>query len=70
MIVVSLAKPHGHTALSEKLVWKNPLDAVRWQGWRGIGSYKFLAALLFITMVIMYTIFATESTERFFGLLK
>lgn len=70
MVVVSLARPHEHTALSDRLVWKSPLEAVRWQGWRGFGSYKFLAILLFVTMVFFYTIFATVSTGRFFGLIK
>jgi len=58
MLVVSLARPHEHTVVSEKLVWKSPLEAVRWQGWTGIGNYKFLAALLFATMVTLYIIFA------------
>lgn len=58
MVVISLARPHVHTVVSEKLVWKSPLEAVRWQGWTGIGNYKFLAALLFATMVTLYIIFA------------
>ena len=58
MVVVSLARPHEHTEVSEKLVWKSPLEAVRWQGWTGIGNYKFLSTLLFATMVTLYIIFA------------
>ena len=58
LIVVSLARPHKHTAESERLVWSDPRDALRGEAWKGIGNYKFLAALLFATMVVLYVIFA------------
>jgi len=57
LIVVSLIKPHKHTAESEMLVWNNPGEALRGESWKGIGNYKFLAALLFATMVTLYVIF-------------
>ena len=58
MVLVSLWKPHIHTAESEALVWKNPLDALRGKAWKGIGNYRFLSLLLFGTMVFLYVIFA------------
>ncbi len=58
LILISLFKPHKHTAESEKLVWSNPREAFRGEAWKGIGNYKFLAAVLFVTMVVLYTIFA------------
>ncbi|MFC1509842.1 sodium:solute symporter [Candidatus Omnitrophota bacterium] len=58
MILVSLWKPHMHTAESEALVWRNPLDALRGKAWSGIGNYRFLSALLFGTMVVLYVVFA------------
>jgi len=58
LILVSLFRPHKHTAESERLVWNDPRDAFRGEAWKGIGNYKFLAALLFATMVVLYTIFA------------
>jgi len=58
LILVSLFKPHQHSAESEKLVWTDPSEAFRAEAWKGIGNYKFLAALLFATMVVLYTIFA------------
>jgi SSS family solute:Na+ symporter len=58
MVGVSLAYPHQHTAASERLVWNSPLDALRGKAWRGIGNYKFLALLLFVTMVTLYIVFA------------
>lgn len=58
LILVSLFRPHKHTAESERLVWSDPRDAFRGETWKGIGNYKFLAALLFATMVVLYIIFA------------
>jgi SSS family solute:Na+ symporter len=58
LILVSLFKPHQHNAESERLVWTDPSEAFRAEAWKGIGNYKFLAALLFATMVVLYTIFA------------
>lgn len=70
MMIVSLLYPHKHTAESEKLVWENPLAALKDKGWPGLGNYKFLSVLLFVVMVALYVIFANEATLRFFGLLK
>jgi SSS family solute:Na+ symporter len=56
-VVVSLYNPHKHTADSESLVWGNPMDCLKDKGWPGIGNYKLLSALLFVTMVVLYWIF-------------
>jgi SSS family solute:Na+ symporter len=58
LVVVSIYRPHAHTELSEKLVWKNPAEALQTQGWKGLGNYKLLSALLFVIMVLLYMIFA------------
>lgn len=70
MFITSLIYPHQHTEQSIKLVWSNPLEALRSKGWPGIGNYKVLSVVLFVVMVVLYVIFANESTLRFFGLLK
>jgi len=57
LMAVSYFKPHIHTKESEKLVWKNPAEALQTKGWSGIGNYKFLSALLFVVMVVLYVIF-------------
>ena len=57
MVTVSLWKPHRHTAGSEALVWKNPMEALKGEAWKGIGDYRFLSAFLFVVMVILYVIF-------------
>ena len=54
MVVVSLIKGHQHTEQSSKLVWKHPLESLKSKGWRGIGNYKFLSALLFVVMILLY----------------
>ncbi len=58
LVVVSHLYPHQHTAESERLVWKNPAEALKSAGWRGIGNYKILSVLLFVTMVVLYMTFA------------
>ncbi|MCU0916646.1 MAG: sodium:solute symporter [Planctomycetes bacterium] len=68
LIVTSWRWPQRHTPQSERLVWKNPLEAVREAGWPGLLNYKLLAGLLFVVMILLYTVFATETTQRFFGL--
>lgn len=57
LVVVSYLYPHQHNSVSEKLVWKSPLEALQTKGWSGIGNYKILAALLSIVMVGLYIVF-------------
>ncbi|MBN2211914.1 MAG: sodium:solute symporter [Sedimentisphaerales bacterium] len=57
LLVGSMIKPHVHTETSAKLVWEHPLACLRDPGWKGFGNYKFLAALLFVVMVILYIVF-------------
>lgn len=63
-VVVSLVRPHEHTAQSEKLVWKSPLEALRGTAWKGIGNYKVLSAVLFITMVGLYIGFSILNPRK------
>jgi len=58
LVVVSLFKPAPPSAEIDALVWRNPWDALRGPAWRGIGNYKIWAAVLFVTMVLLYIIFA------------
>jgi len=68
--VTSLLWPQQHTPQSERLVWSHPWEALADAGWKGILNYKLLAGLLFAIMVLLYIVFATEATQRFFGLVK
>jgi SSS family solute:Na+ symporter len=70
LVTTSLVWPHEHTPESDRLVWRNPLEALRDRGWSGLTNYKLLAGLLFVIMVLLYLVFATEATERFFGLIR
>jgi len=54
MVVLSLVRPHKHTEESVKLVWNNPLDALKEKGWPFLANYKFLSFALFVTMVACY----------------
>ena len=57
LVISSLALPQELTEVSRRLVWSNPLEALRNPGWKGLANYKFLAALLLIIMVALYLIF-------------
>ncbi len=61
MIVISMIWPHQHTAASIKLVWQNPMEALKDKGWRGIGNYKFLSLLLLVGMICFYWAFSTPN---------
>ena len=58
MVAVSLWKPHSHTKESQALVWNHPVEALKGNAWRGIGNYRFLAGLLFVTMIVLYAVFS------------
>ena len=62
-VLVSMARPHEHTPQSEKLVWKHPWEALQASGWRGIGNYKLLAGVLFVSMVGLYVGFSKLSVK-------
>jgi len=61
LVVVSLKRPHRHTAESEKLVWANPLEAVKGPWAPGVAAlfdYRVVSILLFAVMVALYIVFA------------
>jgi SSS family solute:Na+ symporter len=53
-IGVSLWTPEALTETKAALVWRHPFDALRSPGWNGLGNYRALSALLFITLVAVY----------------
>ena len=57
LVTVSLLRPQPADHPGTALVWKHPLEALRGDAWPGIGNYRFLAALLSVTMVVLYVIF-------------
>jgi len=58
MVAASLKWPHRHTPQSERLVWKNPWEALSSPGWKGRLNYKLLAGARFVVMVTLYIAFA------------
>ena len=57
LVTVSLLYPQPADHPGNALVWKHPLDALRGEAWRGIGNYRLLAGVLFVTMVTLYVVF-------------
>jgi len=57
LVVVSLLRPHVHTAESEKLVWTRPVDALKGPWGPGILDYRIVALVLFLLMAGLYAVF-------------
>ena len=53
-LLVFALVPKQQTPDVEGLVWKNPLEALRGESWRGLGDYRVLAGLLFVVMIFFY----------------
>ncbi len=56
-IALTFARPKLPGEDPQKLYWESPLDALKYKGWPGIGNYKFLAAVVFISMCTLYYLF-------------
>jgi SSS family solute:Na+ symporter len=56
-VICSFIFPVRHTAESMQLYWKSPLESLQAPGWRGIGNYKTLSALLAGIMVFLFWFF-------------
>jgi SSS sodium solute transporter superfamily len=56
-VLLSYMYPVLHTAQSQELFWKNPMDPLRGKAWPGIGNYRILSGLLLAIVVILYVIF-------------
>jgi solute:Na+ symporter, SSS family len=54
MTVTSLLKPDSFVSARAALVWRHPLDALREEGWPGMGNYKTLTAVLLLVMIALY----------------
>ena len=57
MVVVSLLRPHVHTADSEKLVWARPVDALKGAWGPGFLDYRLVSLVLFLAMAGLYVLF-------------
>ena len=57
MVVVSLLRPHVHTADSEKLVWARPVDALKGAWGPGVLDYRLVSLVLFLAMAGLYVLF-------------
>jgi SSS family solute:Na+ symporter len=57
LVVVSIRRPHVHTAESERLVWRGPADAVKGPWGPGLFDYRLVALALFLLMTGLYAVF-------------
>jgi len=58
LLVTLLVPEQPESPERDSLVWKSPLDPLRGQAWRGIGNFRVLTVLLFVTMVVLYWLFS------------
>ncbi len=58
LVVVSLWKPETLTSEKQRLVWNNWREPLASPGWKGLGDYRILSLILFVTMVALYVWFA------------
>lgn len=56
-VVCSYIYPVQHTAESEKLYWKYPLEPLSHKGWKGLANYRVLSACLVAIMIVLYLFF-------------
>jgi len=56
-VTFSFVYPVQHTATSDALYWRSPLEPLRIKGWPGIGNYKILSIMLIAIMALLYCFF-------------
>lgn len=56
-VTLSYIFPVVHTAESNSLYWKHPLEPLKAPGWKGFANYKFQAVLLLVVMIVLYAVF-------------
>lgn len=56
-VVLSYIYPVTHTAESAQLYWKSPWEPLQEPGWKGIGNYKLLSAVLLLVIGVLYYTF-------------
>ncbi|MGN6418613.1 MAG: sodium:solute symporter [Pseudobacter sp.] len=56
-ILLSYVFPVQHTEESKKLYWNSIWEPLQIKGWKGIGNYKVITGVLFLTMVVLYWCF-------------
>jgi SSS family solute:Na+ symporter len=56
-IVLTVAFPKEPQTDPERLYWSSPFEALKSQGWPGIGNYKVLSAGVFVAISTLYVMF-------------
>ena len=56
-VLLSFAYPVQQTEDSKTLFWRSPWEPLQSKGWKGLGNYKLLSALLVACVVVLYMFF-------------
>lgn len=56
-VTLSFIYPVQHTAESRQLYWETPLKPLQAKGWPGLANYKVQAAILTLTITVLYIFF-------------
>jgi SSS family solute:Na+ symporter len=56
-VLFSVIFPGSQPAVSAPLYWSSPLEPLQRPGWKGLGNYKFLSALLLVVMGVLFWFF-------------
>lgn len=56
-ILLTFFRPKQAWEDPQRLFWPHPLDALKSPGWPGAGNYRFLSALVFVIMTVLYVVF-------------
>ncbi|MBN2216162.1 MAG: sodium/solute symporter [Pirellulales bacterium] len=58
LLITLLVPDQPESPERDELVWKSPLEPLRGQAWRGIGNFRVLTVVLFVTMIVFYWLFS------------
>jgi solute:Na+ symporter, SSS family len=58
LLVTLLTPQQPESPEKDQLVWKSILEPLRGEAWRGIGNFRVLTVILFVTMVALYWLFS------------
>ncbi|WP_207534426.1 sodium:solute symporter [Desertivirga arenae] len=56
-LIFSLICPVQHSEESRVLYWKSPVEPLQSSGWKGLGNFKVLSAVLFLIMALLFYTF-------------
>ncbi|MBN1589882.1 MAG: sodium/solute symporter [Pirellulales bacterium] len=58
LVITLLVSDQPESPEKNDLVWKSFLEPLRGESWRGIGNFRILTVVLFVTMIVFYWLFS------------